>query len=783
MTINTDTINTDEIATYLECLFQSTEWQPDEFLLIRGVGEKGTRQYGAFAEDTPLQPALYSPNDPIGGAAARYSQHLIGTFIVPAILSAAKATEETVKALPAIILDLDEVPAWEAVGWLSETIGEPTMIVSSGGRNDHGPKLHAYYVLSTPAIPADQIPLAVKLSELLGADPIFMRRTQPIRIPGSIHLKDGNAKPVKVERWNTDCYSLDELAEKVAAASPSPWANSRTMMSHKQAGVMFSPASSADSNALLTTTVSSGGGDGITRFDAFSRVAGHYLHVARQGSIDALEAYNLTAGWAMAHLSPQWPAERVQREFGALYNREIQTRGPLPEVRTYQAIAETAPDGATGGGGENLGLRAWAAHRWVTEPRPSHTFLVEGLIIQGEPHLFVAEGGAGKTFLLADLAMKIASFDAENPASPPLEWCGQKIVKGGSCVLILCEDSQTEMHIRLLELDRAGLIKQAGDRLIVLPMTRIGGSFPLTERDPKTGLSRTSQRWTEMLHLLKELPDLAMVAIDTLNSVSHGDENSAVVIGEMMREAHRVCGELNAALVINHHLRKANDSETIRSLDDLKTNIRGSTAIPSYFRINFGMFRAGDWERRCRALDLKPHKDTVWRFGVAKANIMGLFDGEKTLARTPNGIQDMTDADPFASADTNIRLSWIILAVSEAARAGFPFSHQGKNAVDGFYRRRSQLPEEIGRLGYRELGAAIEVGFASKALLQCAAKGGASPKWVDVPGGPFAINDQGEELSRGAWKFPNWKQWVYDEGQGKCVKRMAPMEMKIHNND
>lgn len=768
------TINTDEISTYLECLFQSHEWAADEFLLIRGVGEKGTRQYGAFAEDTPLQPALYSPRDPIAGAAARYSQHLIGTFIVPAILSAAKATEENVKRLPAIILDLDEIPAWEAVEWLSETIGEPTMIVSSGGKNDHGPKLHAYYVLDTPSLPAEQIPLAVKLAELLGADPIFMRRTQPIRIPGSIHLKDGNAKPVKVERWNTDCYSLAELSEKIAAASPSPWANSRTTMSHRQAGVMFSPATSADSNALLTTTVSSGGGDGITRFDAFSRVAGHYLLVARQGSISAQEAYEATAGWAAAHLSPNWPDERVRTEFGALYNREIQSRGPMAEVRAYQPIAQAS------GGGENLGLRAWAAHRWVTEPRPSHTFLVEGLIIQGEPHLFVAEGGAGKTFLLADLAMKIASFA---PDGPPLEWCGQKIVKGGSCVLILCEDSQTEMHIRLLELDRAGLIKKAGDRLIVLPMTRIGGSFPLTERDPKTGLSRTSQRWTEMLGLLKELPDLAMVAIDTLNSVSHGDENSAVVIGEMMREAHRVCGELDAALVINHHLRKANDSEPIRSLDDLKTNIRGSTAIPSYFRINFGMFRAGDWERRCRAMDLKPHKDTVWRFGVAKANIMGLFDGEKTLARTPQGIQDMTGADPFASADTNIRLSWIILAVTQAALSGFPFSHQGKNAVDGFYRRRSQLPEEIGRLGYRELGTAIEVGFASKALLQCAAKGGASPKWVDVPGGPYATNDQGEELSRGAWKTPDWKQWVYDEGQGKCVKKIAQMEMAIHNKD
>lgn len=772
------TINTDHISTYLDCLFQNHEWQADEFLMIRGVGEKGTRQEGVFSEDQPLQPGIYDPRDPIAGAAARYSQHLIGTFIVPAVLSAAKAKEEDVKLLPMILLDLDAIPAWEAVSWLSETIGEPTMIVSSGGRNEWGPKLHVYYILETPTAPAEVIPVAVAMADILGSDQIFMRRTQPIRIPGSIHLKGGDAKEVKVERWNNDCFTLEELAEKIKAATPSPWATAKgANMSHRAAGVSFSPASSADSNALLTTTVTSGGGDGITRFDAFSRIAGHYLHVARQGAMTPMEAFNATSGWALAHLSPPWPLERVEKEFRALYDREIQTRGPMAETRAYQPIIEGEKKDEEG---ENLGLREWAAHRWVTEPKPSHTFLVDSLVIQGEPHLFVAEGGAGKTFLLADLAMQIASFE---PGGPEMTWCGQKIVKGGTCVLILCEDSQTEMHIRLLELDRSGLIAKAGDRLIVLPMTRIGGSFPLTERDSKTGLSRASQRWTEMLHLLKQLPDLVMVAIDTLNSVSHGDENSAVVIGEMMREAHRVCGELHAALIINHHLRKANDSEPIRSLEDLKTNIRGSTAIPSYFRINFGMFRASDWERRCRALNVKPHKDNVWRFGVAKANIMGLYDGEKTLVRADGGIRDMTDEDPFNCASMVVRLSWILLVVQMAAEAGYPFSHGGKNAMDGLYKRRSQLPEEIGRLGYRELGAAVEVGFASKALVQCASKGSPSPKWVDVPTGPYARNDQGEELSKGAWKTPDWSQWVFDEGQGKCVKKIAQMQMNIHNKD
>ena len=748
-------INTDHLSDYLGCLFGQHEWQPDEFLLVRGVGEKGTKQEGVFSEDQALQPALYDTAAPIAGSAARYSQHLIGTFIVPAILNAPKAKEENVKLLPALILDLDEVPGWEAIRWLSEEFAAPSMVIASGGRNQHGPKLHAYYVLDAPLPAPEVIPLAVRLAELSGADAIFMRRTQPIRVPGSVHLKGGEAKPVTLESWNTDTFTAAELTEKMATLGASPWALQKPL-TRQGAGVTFSSATSADSNALLTTTVREGGIDGISRFDAFSRVAGHYLHVCRTGAMQPEEAFLAVTGWAEAHLVPSWPAERIAREFAALYNREIAARGPFPESKKYEPIIPA---------GEEGGLKYWAAHRWVTHPKPEHTFLVDALIIQGEPHLFVAEGGAGKTFQIADLAMKVAAYEEGDE----LAWCGQEIKSGGTAVLILCEDSKTEMHIRLLELDRDGLIAKAGDRLIVLPMTAIGGAFPLSERDPKTGSATTSQRWSEMIRELKLLPDLALVAIDTLNSVTHGDENSAVVISEMMREAQRVCGELGAALVINHHIRKSEDP--IRSLEELRNAIRGSTAIPSYFRINFGMFRASDWERRCKALDIKPHKDAVWRMGVVKANIMGLFDGEKTLIRTGGALEDATDRDPFNRADIGERSAWIILVVGEAAKAGHPFGQGGKNASEGFYKRRQQLPADLARLGYQEIGRAVDAALASKGIVLCAAKTGTA-KWLDIPTGRIARNDAGEQLAKGSWQQPDWTRWVYDEAQGVCVSKM-----------
>jgi len=87
-----------------------------------------------------------------------------------------------------------------------------------------------------------------------------------------------------------------------------------------------------------------------------------------------------------------------------------------------------------------------------------------------------------------------------------------------------------------------GLIKRAGRRLIVIPLSAVGGAFPLVERDPKSGTPVSSSKWLSILDELKKIDDLVMVGIDTFNAVSHGDENNALAVAEMMREAGRVCG-------------------------------------------------------------------------------------------------------------------------------------------------------------------------------------------------------------------------------------------------
>jgi hypothetical protein len=388
-------------------------------------------------------------------------------------------------------------------------------------------------------------------------------------------------------------------------------------------------------------------------------------------------------------------------------------------------------------------------------------------VLKGEPHLFVGEGGSGKTFLLADLALKVAAMGLGNK----FEWLGQKIKAGGTAVLILCEDSKVEMHRRIKQLDKGGLIKAAGDRLIVLPMTVLGGAFPLSERDFKTGSAVTSSKWRQMLDMMKALAEPpVLVAIDTLNSVSHGDENSNIVISEMMREAHRVCGELGAALVINHHIRKSN--EPLRSLSDLRNAIRGASAIPSYFRINFGMFSASDYERRMRAMGMTPKRGALWKFGVVKANIHGLLDSERTLLRDGIGLlQDVTDKDPYAVVNVSERLAWLVYAIRCAASALHPYGLGGKNAANGLYKRRTELPPILRGVGWKEFANLIEEALQRGRIVPCAVRGSKSKTYLDVEGGELARDESGVVIAAGAYtSVPDWEELYFDGDSGEIIE-------------
>jgi len=779
-------IDKDQVVRYFQAIFGDVKWDDTTHICLRGIGEKGTPKEGVFRSDNFFQPNMADPTDGIMNCVDLWARNAIATFVVPAVLRDQKGTAENVCLFTNILADLDSGDTNEKLDFMRQHIGEPSMVIRSGGTTEAGtPKRHVYYVLT---VPTEDIRKSIFVRDALarkcGGDMTmglgvdgnpFGRAHQPVRVPGSVHAKNGKPSACSIESRSDTSYALDYLEECLEKITDSPYAaevaarEARPLEERIAQGSLFSVHSGGSGGGTaadaLQEKVYEGGND-KTRWGQFNRVAGLHISMARRGEVTPQKAFDDTYGWVLANMIPPWPPQRIEHEFAALLAHDIRCNGPMPEpeppmLREEQRIAE---------GG--LGLKMWAAHRWVTEPKPEHHYLVDGLIIKGEPHLFVAEGGAGKTFQVADLAMKLAAHD-NDPSREPTVWFGQKILSGGTTVLILCEDSQTEMHRRILEINLDERIKRAGDKFIILPMTKLGGAFPLVELD-RHGESRASKRWAEMLTLLREIPDLVMVCIDTLNSVSHSDENSALGISQMMREAQRVCGELGAALVVNHHVRKQGQMGTaIGSLDDLRNAIRGSSAITSYFRINIGMFSVVDYDRRMKAMGLPPEKGALWRFGVCKANIHGMMRGEKTLLRNNRGLMDdVTARDVFQGGNHDDRMAWLIFCCSKAAEAGHPYTNGTKGSASGLFKRRAELPPSLRFMGGRELDALLGQTLQAGNLVTAAVRGSKGKNFIDIPNGPLATDEAGAVLSSGAYTdVPDWSKYAYCEVQGTIVKQ------------
>lgn len=121
-------------------------------------------------------------------------------FFLPAVARAGKTHKDAVVSMPAIVVDFDRGNPAENLARLEHEIGPASIIVESGGETEHGPKLHAYWLIEQSATGAEIGKLCAireRLALQFGGDPAFKQEAQVIRIPGSIHLK-GEPKLVRL---------------------------------------------------------------------------------------------------------------------------------------------------------------------------------------------------------------------------------------------------------------------------------------------------------------------------------------------------------------------------------------------------------------------------------------------------------------------------------------------------------------------------------------------------------------------------------------------------------
>ncbi|CAB4120985.1 AAA domain containing protein [uncultured Caudovirales phage] len=734
------------VKLYLETLFRHVDWAEGGVISLLGIGEKGTAKEGVFRERKFVDPRSAFCLSQIQGHIERWAAHGIAAFIVPAVVASEAEAEgdvrlERVSALTAIVLDIDSGDIGAKLAFAEQHLGYATFSVMSGGYTAAGQlKQHAYWILSEPETDVEDVARLRKLlAAKIGGDQAFGRATQVIRIPGSVYAKSDARAPVRFhEGSGRDCH-IDDLRDAIEdmpfmeGCEPS---NVIQLPLPGTGGVMdFAAGAGYDQNRVVTalTQEITEGGEDRNRWNQFNVVAGFELSNYRKGLVDLETAFENVCKWVVAKMTPAWPIERIKSEWTGMLNTDVKNHGPLVAppppgdgIQVTQGLEriDTTDD-----------LLSWSVGKRSHEEPAPRVQLVEGLVYGAKRHLFVAEGGAGKTFLMMDLALKLAAASPDRA----LYWMGQQVMPeayGGHVIILTGEDDVDELDIRWQALDPNGDLRAAaGDRLIALPMDNLGGAFPLVAYHPHTREPIASDRWAKLYAAIKGIEErggwVSAVMMDTLNSTLHGEENSASVIGEYVRAVAPVCGDLKAALLVSHHIRKVGD-QPIRDLDDMKAAIRGSTALPNAMRVVIGFWHAHDYHKQMKLMGVPPVRGKLYCAGVLKSN-MPSFEGVKYLLRDDRGVlNDVSNRAASVRANEGELFAWLLYCVKEyAERYGFFF--QKSSTTHGIFAQKEFLPPTLGALSRTDLQEMVQALIDTGRLIQRSIdKHGTGNVWLDL---------------------------------------------------
>jgi len=256
-------------------------------------------------------------------------------YVIPGTVTAAgQAKSADVLQMQALVVDLDagDIPA--KLDHLLHHLGQPTLIIESGGRTSEGAsKLHVWWRMTEPAEGAALVELCRLRGEIalkVGGDTHFRSAHQPIRVAGSVYHKHGHQRLVQIREHHSIEVDLDEFAVRVAEMPPIPGAG--------MASTGTAAPGKPTLDAVLTTPVREGDQDDWSRFTGASAAIGHFLRMVHEGRMSPDEGWEAIRGYNAAALRPSWPEERLKAESERLWAKHIEKNGP-PLLR----LANSAP--------------------------------------------------------------------------------------------------------------------------------------------------------------------------------------------------------------------------------------------------------------------------------------------------------------------------------------------------------------------------------------------------------------------------------------------------------
>lgn len=235
----------------------------------------------------------------------------------------------------------------------------------------------------------------------------------------------------------------------------------------------------------------------------------------------------------------------------------------------------------------------------ITRPNEFAPELAVGVMQRGKVGLLVAEGGAGKTIALIQLALAIAT------GRKWLDYFG--VVPGRVCIA-LAEEDRDEMHRRFYALAKAmrltdAQVALADERVVAVPLSGISARFLMPNGERAPFLAEMKARLND------GLGPWSLIILDPLSRFAGADTEKDNAAATLFIEAAEslISAPGGPAVLIAHHTNKLSRTEGA-GLAAKAGNARGASALTDGAR----------W-----ACELQSRGDDGARLTVTKSNYAG----------------------------------------------------------------------------------------------------------------------------------------------------------------
>ena len=224
-------------------------------------------------------------------------------------------------------------------------------------------------------------------------------------------------------------------------------------------------------------------------------------------------------------------------------------------------------------------------------------WLIKDVMPQGTACLMASMGGVGKSYLILDTAIAIAT----GPSMIGRYALGGEVVDTGAVVVVSAEDSHTAIHRRIDQILSEKGREAIEDSFFMVPLPDAGGSITFLKQ--VQGEYMMTEEWWWFCQEVKKIDDLKFIALDPLQVFVQADITSDPAAAQVWWSAvSALCAETGACVMAAHHMRKGN--EHIETIFQAREQIRGTTGLVDGARWVYALWMASQEEREAAAAAL-----------------------------------------------------------------------------------------------------------------------------------------------------------------------------------